>query len=88
MSNDLQLLGISNAIVDILAHVEDNVIEAIGLRSTGNRVMALLLPVLMGAIAEVWGLNATFYVTGGLLLGILIALGLWIGIRHPEAAKR
>jgi MFS family permease len=61
---------------------------AIGLRSTGNRVMALILPVLMGAIAEVWGLNATFYVTGGILLLILAVLGIWIGIRHPETARR
>jgi len=60
---------------------------AIGLRSTGNRVMALFLPVLMGAIAEIWGLNATFYVTGGFLLLILAVLGIWIGIRHPETAR-
>jgi MFS family permease len=60
---------------------------AIGLRSTGNRVMALVLPVLMGAIAEVWGLNATFYISGSILLMILVVLGIWIGIRHPKAAK-
>lgn len=61
---------------------------AIGLRSTGNRVMALVLPVLMGAIAEVWGLNATFYVTGSVLLVILAVLGVWIAVRHPEAANQ
>lgn len=60
---------------------------AIGLRSTGNRLMALALPVLMGGIAELWGLNATFYVTGGLLLATLAGLGAWIAVRHPEAAK-
>jgi sugar/nucleoside kinase (ribokinase family) len=31
MSDDVQLLGISNAIVDVLAHVEDRVIEDVGL---------------------------------------------------------
>ena len=31
MSNDVQLLGISNAIVDVLAHVDDHVIDEIGL---------------------------------------------------------
>ena len=30
MSEDVQLLGISNAIVDVLAHVDDEVIEKIG----------------------------------------------------------
>jgi sugar/nucleoside kinase (ribokinase family) len=30
MSDDVQLLGISNAIVDVLAHVDDDVIEKIG----------------------------------------------------------
>ncbi len=61
---------------------------AIGLRSTGNRVAALILPVMMGAIAEVWGLNATFYVTGGMLLAILAVLGIWIAVRHPEIARQ
>ncbi len=60
---------------------------AIGLRSTGNRLAALILPVLMGAIAEAWGLNATFYVTGGFLLLILAGLGVWIAVRHPEIVK-
>jgi sugar/nucleoside kinase (ribokinase family) len=31
MSDDVQLLGISNAIVDVLAHVDDKVIEEVGL---------------------------------------------------------
>ena len=61
---------------------------AIGLRSTGNRVAALSLPVLMGAIAEIWGLNATFYATGGMLLAILVVLGAWIALRHPGMARR
>jgi len=61
---------------------------AIGLRSTGNRVMALILPVLMGAIAEIWGLNATFYVTGGMLLMILVLLGIWITVHQPDLAKQ
>jgi sugar phosphate permease len=44
---------------------------AIGLRATGNRVAGITLPILMGAVAETWGLAATFFVTGGLLLLIL-----------------
>jgi MFS family permease len=60
---------------------------AIGLRATGNRIAALTVPVFMGAIAEAWGLHATFFVTGGLLLFILAAMGIWIALRHPEAVK-
>jgi len=54
---------------------------AIGLRATGNRVAGVILPIAMGGIAEVWGLNATFFVTGGALLAILFATGLWMQIR-------
>ncbi len=60
---------------------------AIGLRATGNRLAALGLPVFMGAIAEAWGLYATFYVSGGILLFVLAVMGLWIAFRHPEAVK-
>ena len=51
---------------------------AIGLRATGNRVANLMLPVFMGAIAQFWGLNATFYVTGTLMLSILAGMGIWV----------
>jgi hypothetical protein len=51
-------------------------------------VAALILPVMMGAIAEIWGLNATFYVTGAMLLAILAMLGIWIAVRHPEMARQ
>ena len=60
---------------------------AIGLRSTGNRVTALVLPVFIGAIAEAWGLDAAFYFTGGGLLAMLVAIGIWIAVRHPEAVE-
>jgi len=54
---------------------------AIGLRATGNRVAGVILPITMGGIAEIWGLNATFYITGGALLLILIGTGLWMQLR-------
>lgn len=60
---------------------------AIGIRATGNRVTGLVVPVFMGAIAEAWGLNATFYVTGGILLCVLIGIGAWLAIRHPETVR-
>ena len=61
---------------------------AIGLRSTGNRFSALILPVMMGAIAKVWGLNATFYVIGGMMLAILLVLGIWVARSHPEITRK
>jgi MFS family permease len=58
---------------------------SIGLRATGNRVAGITLPIIMGAVAQVWGLNATFYVTGGLLLAILAASGIGISMVHRKA---
>lgn len=60
---------------------------AIGLRATGNRITALTVPVFMGAIAEAWGLNATFYITGAIMLAVLGGIGAWIGLRHPQAVR-
>ncbi len=48
---------------------------------------SLALPPLMGAIAEIWGLTATFYVTGGLLLALLALTGLWF-LRKAPAGER
>jgi hypothetical protein len=36
MTADVQLLGISNAIVDVLAHVDDELIQKIGVTSMTN----------------------------------------------------
>jgi sugar phosphate permease len=58
---------------------------SIGLRATGNRVAGITLPLIMGGVAQVWGLNATFYVTGGLLLTILAASGIGIATIHRKA---
>lgn len=59
---------------------------AIGLRATGNRVAGVVLPIVMGLIAEFWGLNATFFVTGALLLATLAGTGLWMHLRQRQAA--
>lgn len=55
--------------------------KAVGLRTTVNRVAILGVPVLMGGIAEVMGIAASFYVVGALL----IALMLLVGWRSREA---
>jgi MFS family permease len=57
---------------------------AIGLRSTGNRMAGLTLPPIMGVIAEFWGLTATFYITGALLLTLLALTGLWFLRKAPS----
>ncbi len=61
---------------------------SIGLRATGNRVATLVVPVFMGAVAQFWGLHATFYVTGAVLLLILAATGLWIRIAPRQVVER
>jgi MFS family permease len=58
---------------------------AIGLRATGNRVAGIILPLILGGVAELWGLSTTFYVTGGLLLSILAAAGIWIAVKQPRS---
>ncbi len=57
---------------------------SIGLRATGNRVTNLVVPVFMGTVAELWGLNATFYVTGAVLLAIMAVTGLWLALAKPR----
>jgi MFS family permease len=40
----------------------------VGLRNTVNRLSSIILPVMMGAAASVWGVGTSFYVMGGVLL--------------------
>jgi MFS family permease len=60
--------------------------KAIGLRGTANRVASILSPLAMGAIAQAFGLELSFYVVGTLvsLAMIGIAVYLW---RRPQIAK-
>ncbi len=60
---------------------------AIGLRQTGNRVASLIIPIAMGAIAELWGLNATFYVMGTFLLLICAAMVILIAVSDRRARR-
>jgi len=57
--------------------------KAVALRITVNRVNALVVPVLMGAIAEYAGLEYSFYVVGTLGVACLAALAVWVA-RSPE----
>ena len=56
---------------------------SIGLRTTVNRLAVLILPVLMGAVAEVWGVGPSFLVMGGLLLAMLGGIVIWLRRRDP-----
>jgi len=46
--------------------------KAVGLRTTVNRLSILATPVVMGAIAEVLGIAASFYVMGGFLIALMV----------------
>ncbi len=49
--------------------------KGVGLRTTANRLAILATPVLMGGIAEVFSLKTSFYVTGAILVAILLYVG-------------
>jgi MFS family permease len=50
--------------------------RSIGLRTTVNRVATILIPPLMGFFVEHFGLEASFAITGGLILAICAGLSL------------
>jgi len=58
---------------------------SIGLRATANRGSSLAVPVLMGAIVQLHGLHAGFYVVAGLI--IVGALGGLLLLRRREPGK-
>lgn len=47
---------------------------SIGLRTTVNRLAVLVLPVTMGAVAEIWGVGPSFLVMGAFLLVLLAGI--------------
>ena len=52
--------------------------KVVALRITTNRLASAIIPLLMGAIAQWVGLEASFYVIGGLGLGGLLLTALWM----------
>jgi MFS family permease len=50
--------------------------KGVGLRITANRLSATILPVLMGAVAELSGVSNSFFIIGGALVLGLIGLAL------------
>lgn len=57
--------------------------KVMGLRGTANRIASIAGPVLMGAIAEVIGIEASFYVIGAIATAIMIFIA-WRMTFHPE----
>ena len=55
----------------------------VGLRITANRVSGAVLPPIMGVLADQFGMEASFLLTGLLLL-LGCAWLAWLVIRHPE----
>ncbi len=52
-----------------------------GLRVTAGRLAAVFLPILMGAAAKLFGLEASFFIVGGAILALLG----WLTIRDSGA---
>jgi MFS family permease len=47
----------------------------VGLRNSVTRLASIVTPAFMGIVAEVWGIEASFYFIGGLFLAATLALG-------------
>jgi len=57
----------------------------VGLRQTGQRLTSILIPPLMGGIADRYGISESFVIFGGLML--LICLPLALIIRRVTQAR-
>lgn len=57
--------------------------KSAGLRTTANRLSSMLIPVVMGAVVELVGIEASFYILGGVLIGLMGLVGLHVN-RSPE----
>jgi MFS family permease len=79
-------MGLSQPLmISILARAagRGNQGKGVGLRTTANRLSSLLVPMVMGAVVEVAGIEASFYLVGGLL----VALMGWVALhvkRSPD----
>jgi MFS family permease len=59
----------------------------VGLRQTGQRLTSIVIPPLMGAIADRWGVSQSFFILGALMLLLCIPLAL-LARRAVRSASR
>ncbi len=52
--------------------------RAMGLRMTGNRLAATIIPVIMGVIADAVGVGNSFFIVGGVVIGLLFVTALLV----------
>ncbi len=56
----------------------------VGLRQTVNRMAAIIIPPVMGAVADHWGLEESFIIMGAGLLFLCLLVLIWIGFTKRE----
>jgi len=59
----------------------------VGLRQTGQRLTSIVIPPLMGAIADHWGVSESFFILGALMLLLCVPLAL-LTRRAARSASR
>jgi len=62
----------------------------VGLRQTGQRLTSIMVPPLMGGIADRWGVSESFFILGSLMLLLCIPLALMVrrtGRLRPEGRR-
>lgn len=82
-------LGLSfPTLLSLLSNAVDPHLQgmSVGLRTTVNRVASLVVPVIMGGIAEIWDIATSFFVVGGLLMMIVGAAAYFIW-RNPDSYR-
>ena len=60
--------------------------KAVGLRGTANRIASIAAPLAMGVIAEIAGLEASFYIVGVAISAIIAAIAVYLW-RRPEMSQ-
>ena len=74
-------------IVSLIARSVGSTVQgrAMGLRTTCNQVANVTIPIIMGGLAHIWGLELAFYIVGAAGIGItLIAAALARGVETPK----
>jgi MFS family permease len=60
--------------------------KGVGMRTTANRLVSFAVPVIMGGVVELVGLENSFYVVGGVLIALCLAIAVYAE-RTPELGR-